>query len=133
MRACPLRDTAVNGLHCGSGSCNKCITFNDSPPYTYMLTVQPVAHHMLTVHPVAHHMQRCGAILPCHQFFVMCHNTYYTLVLGKGTTKPCNFTVYQWCSWCEFHHSNQPGPMPHPLIDFGTFRFLCLLCSRLCS
>ena len=30
-RACPLRDTAVNGLHCGS--CNKCIAFNDCPPY----------------------------------------------------------------------------------------------------
>ena len=73
VRACPLRDSAVNGLHCGS--CNKCITFNDCPPYTYMLTVQPVAHHMLTVDPVAHHMQRCGAILPCHQFFIMCHNT----------------------------------------------------------
>ena len=71
-------------LHCGS--CNKCITFNDCPPYTCMLTVQPVANHMLTVHPVAHHMQRCGGILPRHQFFIICHNTYYTLVLGKGTT-----------------------------------------------
>ena len=34
----------MNGLHCGS--CNKCITFNDCPPYMYMLIVHPVARRM---------------------------------------------------------------------------------------